>query len=213
MIGTEGDCPHCGHPLPGAADAREPERDRPGGIPAGWLVLGFVLATALGAGLLGVGVYRVLQRVNPPGPHRPQPVTQADTAVRVDTTAPPASVSEEMPEDSAGTQPSDSATAQLSEVQVQPDLLNRGRIAAAIRRYYPPALRDAGVAGEVTVQFRINAAGGVDAGTIQVVHSSDPAFAEPAVRVVSETRWRPARKDGRPVAVWMTIPLLFATLN
>ncbi|HET7462711.1 MAG TPA: TonB family protein [Longimicrobium sp.] len=214
VSGTAGTCPHCGHPLPGAAEARVPEEDRPG-IPAGWLVLGFVLVTALGAGLLGVGVYRLLERVNPPGPHRPQPVVRVDTTPppAADTTAQPALPGEEPPGDGAGTQPPDTATAQLGEVEVQPEMLDRGQVAAEMARNYPPALRAAGVAGEVTVQFRINAAGGVDASTIQVVHSTDPAFSDPAVRVISRTRWRPARKDGRPVAVWITIPLLFDTLD
>jgi len=215
LSGTARVCPHCGYLAPGAPDAQVPGQER-SGISAGWIILGFVLVSLLGISLLGWGVYRLLERLNPPGPHRPAPVVQVDTNPRppaVDPTVQPTVASEEPPSDRPGSQPPDSGTAELSEVEVQPELLNRDRVAAEMSRNYPPALRAAGVAGDVTVQFRINTAGGVDTSTIQVVHSSNPAFSDPAVRVVRETRWRPARIGGRPVAVWITIPLMFETLH
>ncbi len=107
-------CPHCGHPNPGRPVA--PAGGSHGGS-VGWIIAGVVVAVLLGIGLLGLGVYRVLQRVNPPGPRHPEeivdfdsvpPRSPGDTAERVAFVD---SVRKEMKREHAGLQqPPDSGT-------------------------------------------------------------------------------------------------------
>jgi protein TonB len=64
---------------------------------------------------------------------------------------------------------------------------------------YPYAMSQAGISGEVVVEFVINEAGNViDA---RVVRSSHPEFESPAVQAVLKWKFKPGRKDGRAVKV------------
>lgn len=72
---------------------------------------------------------------------------------------------------------------------------------------YPLPLRYLGVAGEVTVEFVVDAGGAVrDAHTVEASHA---AFGPPAVAAVREWTFRPGRKNGRPVATRMRVPVIF----
>jgi TonB family protein len=95
-------------------------------------------------------------------------------------------------------------------VDQAPELANRRQVASALSREYPPRMLDANQRGEVVLRFRITETGAVDNASISLISFTDPAFAESAIRVVSEMRFRPARYHGEGVPVWVMIPLRFA---
>jgi TonB family protein len=77
------------------------------------------------------------------------------------------------------------------------------------RRCIPPALLDAGIAGEVLLKFRVRRDGSVDSMSVEVAHASDPRFVQPAWAVVARMRFRPAMLRGSGVPVWVTQPIQF----
>jgi len=135
-------------------------------------------------------------------PGAPLPIDGAETVERVHI----ATTVEAVP-----APPADGAVAfELSEVDVAPELANRGEVAAALSRLYPPLLRDAGVHGQVVLRFRVTPEGTVDRALVDVESASHDAFIEAAHRALAETRFTPARVDGEPVSVWVTLPMAFA---
>jgi TonB family protein len=76
------------------------------------------------------------------------------------------------------------------------------------RPVYPAAMRRAGIAGEVTVEFKIDAHGNVvDA---HAVRSSQIDFESAAIDCVKKWKFRPALKDGKPFEVRMQMPIVFS---
>ena len=73
---------------------------------------------------------------------------------------------------------------------------------------YPKAAKAAGIEGTVKVHFVID-----KKGKISEAHVHDgvhPALDEEAVRVVLKSpKWKPAKKDGMPVKVSYTLPVVF----
>ncbi|HEU4559397.1 MAG TPA: energy transducer TonB [Longimicrobium sp.] len=94
-----------------------------------------------------------------------------------------------------------------SEVDVRPSLRNGDAVQSALQRAYPSMLRDAGVTGETVLQFVIDENGRVEPGSVEIVSSSDEAFAAAARRVVSSMRFSPAKSRGRTVRVTTTLPV------
>jgi TonB family protein len=94
-------------------------------------------------------------------------------------------------------------------VEEQPELINRGTVAAALSREYPKSRRDMGQTGAVLLRFRVLENGTVDRSTVEVMNYTHPDFSEAAVRVVYAMRFRAARLDHQPVRVWVTLPINF----
>ena len=76
----------------------------------------------------------------------------------------------------------------------------------SVQPFYPDSARIAGITGAVFVKFKINTDGSV---TNERVLKGNAIFHEPAIDATSQYRFSPARKDGDPVAVWMTLRLRF----
>ncbi len=76
---------------------------------------------------------------------------------------------------------------------------------------YPIDAKNDGIQGRVTVEFVIHSDGSVsDAKVLRGVSSS---LDKEAIRVVSRSpKWTPGYQDGRPVAVKMTVPVIFQLL-
>ncbi len=66
---------------------------------------------------------------------------------------------------------------------------------------YPEGLRRAGVSGLVQLQYVVGTDGRVDEQSIHVLTSSHPAFLLAALQALRDSRFKPARRGGRPVAV------------
>ena len=73
---------------------------------------------------------------------------------------------------------------------------------------YPKDAKAAHIDGTVTVQFVVGKNGGVQ--EVQVLKGIHPSLDAEAVRVVrSSPKWKPGIKDGKPVRVTYTIPVIF----
>lgn len=72
---------------------------------------------------------------------------------------------------------------------------------------YPDAMRQAGIEGEVTVDFLVGVDGHVY--NVHAVHSSHPEFEAPAVEAVRQWEFRPAMKNGRLADAHMQVPVGF----
>lgn len=73
---------------------------------------------------------------------------------------------------------------------------------------YPEIARKAGIEGAVLVYARINENG--DVTDTKVLKSlGDNGCDEAAVEAIKKTKWNPAKQKGKPVAVWVTVPVRF----
>lgn len=92
----------------------------------------------------------------------------------------------------------------------RPRLENAQEVRQALRDAYPDALRDAGIGGQVTVWFYIDAEGQVD--EVRVAQESEhPALDRAALEVARTFRFKPALNGETPVAVWVQFPIVFRT--
>jgi Gram-negative bacterial TonB protein C-terminal len=64
---------------------------------------------------------------------------------------------------------------------------------------YPPDLAAIGTEGLVAAIYVVDTAGQVDTTTIKVVQSDDPRFTESVRTALGDMRFRPARREGKPV--------------
>jgi TonB family protein len=94
-----------------------------------------------------------------------------------------------------------------AKLEARPELLNKQEVGLVLSRYYPRMLQDAGIGGQVVVQFVVDRDGTVDPGTIAVASSTHEQFAEASARVVSMFRFSPGRYQGKPVRVMVTMPI------
>jgi len=73
---------------------------------------------------------------------------------------------------------------------------------------YPPEARKNEVEGRVIVKFTIDTTGMVR--NVIIAKSSDPVFNEEAARVIKNMPpWKPGIQNGKPVAVYYTMPVTF----
>jgi TonB family protein len=99
---------------------------------------------------------------------------------------------------------------ELSEVDVQPALVNREEVDRKLSSSYPLLLRDAGVTGTVIVAFTVDTLGVPDPASMSVQSSTHQAFTAAAIAVARVMRFSPATKDGGAVQVRLTLPVTFA---
>ncbi len=78
-------------------------------------------------------------------------------------------------------------------------------IQALIR--YPEKARKEGLSGKVLISVLIDENG--DVTKYNVENSSNDIFIQPAVDAVKQSKFIPARQDGKPIAVWYTLPIVF----
>jgi TonB family protein len=72
---------------------------------------------------------------------------------------------------------------------------------------YPEAARKAGITGLVAVAIQIDEKGKiVDS---KIAKSLDPECDKAALEALKSVKWKPAMKDGKPVKVWVTVPVKF----
>ena len=73
--------------------------------------------------------------------------------------------------------------------------------------HYPSSLKREGVSGLVAVVIVIDEKGSIMSSSI--AKSSNPEFEKPALDAVKNWKFKPAKKDGNPVKVRVTVPLRF----
>lgn len=96
---------------------------------------------------------------------------------------------------------------ELSTVDVQPRPRNIRQLRLELERLYPADLRRSATRGIVQLRFRITETGEVDASSIVITSITDVRFAGPTVQAIQVLRFSPARVDGRPVKVWVELPI------
>jgi TonB family protein len=97
----------------------------------------------------------------------------------------------------------------LSEVDVQPELVNRDEVARALSTHSPPEMRDAGGTASVTVSFTVDTLGVPVPTSTWVEGTTYAPLSTAAVAVVTAMRFRPAVKGGRTVSVRLKLPVTF----
>lgn len=100
-------------------------------------------------------------------------------------------------------------TYEMSEVDEMPTFVDPRAIARGISRRYPPILSDSAISGSVQVRFRILEDGTVDSASVTVEMTTEPRFDWSATDAIRDARFRPAKVNGRPVRVWVAIPIRF----
>jgi TonB family protein len=100
-------------------------------------------------------------------------------------------------------------TYELGSVDRRPELSNQLQAAHMLAVEYPRELSEAGITGTVQLRFLITAEGKADLTRAWPVQATRPEFAAASMRVLERMRFRPARKDGVAVPVWVTLPLKF----
>ena len=84
-----------------------------------------------------------------------------------------------------------------------------GRVVAPA---YPEELRAAALTGRVTVRFVVNADGGVEMPSVEVIHSNNPSFTTSVTAVLPRMKFVPASLDGHNVRQSVTEPFDFHIL-
>ena len=73
---------------------------------------------------------------------------------------------------------------------------------------YPVTAQENGVQGRVTVSFVVETDGSIT--DVKVARSVDPFLDREAMRIVKAMpKWTPGKKDGKPVRVKYTVPMVF----
>jgi len=73
---------------------------------------------------------------------------------------------------------------------------------------YPESARKAGIEGMVDVALQIDEKGKIVAS--KIAKSLDPDCDKAALEALKAVKWKPALKKGKPVKVWVTVPVKFA---
>ncbi len=101
-----------------------------------------------------------------------------------------------------------SAAPVFTPMTVRPEIKNRREVEAALRRLYPPILRNAGLGGTVVVWFFIT-----EEGIVQDKRVSQSSgflrFDEAALKVADVLRFSPALNRDQRVQVWIEVPITF----
>jgi len=74
---------------------------------------------------------------------------------------------------------------------------------------YPAEAKQAGVEGMVVVQLYISAEGSVVEHRILKAKPEDAGFQAEVERVLPQWRFTPARKNNKPIAAWVQVPVKF----
>lgn len=89
----------------------------------------------------------------------------------------------------------------------QPELRNLAQVRSYMERSYPRTLRDAGVGGNVILQFVVEADGTVDPTSVTVIESSHEQFAGVSKQVAERFRFRAGVYQDREVRVLVRMPI------
>jgi TonB family protein len=93
---------------------------------------------------------------------------------------------------------------------VAPVLQNVREVQEALRRFYPPLLRESGIGGSVKLWFYIDDKGNVKR-TLLKSGSGHAALDDAAMKVAEVMRFSPAKNRDAFVPVWVDMPIVFRT--
>jgi len=101
----------------------------------------------------------------------------------------------------------DGHSSATDQVYAEATVDERAAIVSAPPLEYPPALRQAGLQGRVTVQAVIDTLGRAEPASLKIIARPNTAFDQSARAYVLHAVFRPARVKGRAVRVLITVPV------
>jgi protein TonB len=106
-------------------------------------------------------------------------------------------------------EPADTVAAPLPLANVDrlPQLRDVDELAHRMRALYPPIYRAAGIEGRAVVQLVVDTRGQVETEGMSVISATHPDFAAASLELARLLRFEPARRNGRPVRVWVQLPV------
>lgn len=152
------------------------------------------------------------QEVKPPPPPRPQvPVAVPDDQVLDDEVVFESELkadAEVAPPPPPAAEEEEAAIFEVVEELPEP----MGGISAIQSRVeYPELAKKAGIEGRVTIRAAIDEKGNVI--KTQVVKGIGGGCDEAAIKAIEKTKFKPGSQRGKPVKVWMAIPIAFKLRN
>lgn len=93
---------------------------------------------------------------------------------------------------------------------IRPELANRAEVRRALVNSYPALLRDAGIGGSVLAWLLVDESGKVIKTRIKE-SSGRTELDAAALKVAESMEFTPAENEGKPVKVWITLPIVFKT--
>jgi protein TonB len=98
----------------------------------------------------------------------------------------------------------------VSVVDEAPRLRNRAEISPRMTDLYPLHLRMADIEGQVVIDVVVGSDGRVEAESMKVLSATLAEFEAPTRALVRLMHFEPARRNGRPVRVWIRLPVTWA---
>jgi protein TonB len=95
----------------------------------------------------------------------------------------------------------------LAVVDRVPQMKDTRGLITHMRALYPPVYRAAGIEGRAVVQLVVDTDGRVEPDGVSVISATHPDFGPPSVEIARLLRFEPARRNGRPVRVWVQLPV------
>ena len=89
-------------------------------------------------------------------------------------------------------------------VDVNPEVIK------SVQPNYPESMRQKQLNRTLYVKVLVSEKGGIVRGQMKMQdYKANKAFAEAAIEAVKQWQFSPAQKDGKPVKVWVTVPVRF----
>lgn len=82
-------------------------------------------------------------------------------------------------------------------------------MASRVEPRYPPVMQQAGIPGQVVVQYVVDTTGHVEPASLKIIKSSHKAFEEPAREALLKAIFKPGHSKGIPVRVLVSQSLSF----
>ena len=89
-------------------------------------------------------------------------------------------------------------------VDVMPEIIN------TVTPEYPEKAKQEGLACLIYIKAYINASGKTEQAQIERCSLEDQGFEESAIKAALATKYKPAIKNNKPVAIWITYKVIFS---
>jgi protein TonB len=149
------------------------------------------------------------QQKRAPAPSRPSvPIETEDEMIPEDATISDTEINlSELPPPPPPPTKEVDETAEIFVAYDEPPFPEGGFQAVHRNLVYPEIARKSSIEGKVLVQAKISEKGVIQ--DVRVLKSLHESCDEAAIAAIKSVRWKPAKQRDKPVAVWVTIPIVF----
>ena len=102
------------------------------------------------------------------------------------------------------------APVSVTVVDEPPRVINVATLRSRMEALYPVNLRFAGIGGPVVIQLVVDTKGFVEPRGDTIVSAAFRELESPTRELVRSLRFEPARRNGRPVRVWVRLPVIWS---